>query len=101
MSFDKKTLEQYLEDHVPDYGDADIHSVIDGIYWHYAENNPINNDAIKQCFLCLREILQNLSFEDYDCIITTVCKLCTEHEQVSFVAGFQTGARLMMELFED
>lgn len=101
MHINMESLKKYLDEHIPNYGDDDIHSIVECIYWHYAENNPIHYSTIKECFAQMKDILTKLTFCEYDGIISTVCKLCAEHEKEAFVAGLQTGIRLITELLED
>ncbi len=75
-------------------------SVMEFLYWHYAENNPIDNQEIRNSFAKLRRQYPHLSLEEFDPIFTTVSDLCAEHERLAFLEGLRLGVTLMTELAE-
>lgn len=91
-----KFLEEYYKQNPPNYGDME--SVLEVLYWYYAENNPIDNQKIRDSFAKLRSQFPNLSIQGFDPIFTTVSDLCVEHERLAFHEGLRVGVELMMEL---
>lgn len=91
-----KTLLEYCNAHPLDCGDAE--SLMDVLYWNYAENNPLDNQKIKDDFATLRSKFPHLSMQEFDPIFNTVSELCLEHERVAFLDGIRLGVLLVAEL---
>lgn len=91
-----KALQDYCKQNPLSHGDAE--SVMEFLYWHYAENNPIDNAKIRDCFTKLRQQSPHLSLEEFDPIFTTVSDLCEEHERLAFLEGLRLGVTLIIEL---
>ncbi len=68
------------------------------LYWHYAENNPIDNQKIRTSFTKLRQQYPHLSLGTFDPIFTAVSDLCAEHERLAFLEGLRLGVTLMTEV---
>ena len=94
-----KSLEKHFKQSPPNHGDLD--SVTDVLHWYYAENNPIDNQKIRDSFANLRGQSPNLSLQEFDSIFDTVSDLCVEHERLAFYEGLRLGVTLMMELAEE
>ncbi len=90
-----KALQNYCKQNPLNHGDAE--SVMEFLYWHYAENNPIDNKKIRNSFAKLRQQCPHRSMEEVDPIFTTVSDLCVEHERLAFLEGLRLGVTLMME----
>ncbi len=80
------------------HGDAE--SVMEFLYWHYAELNPVDNKEIRDGFAKIRQQYSHLSMQEFDPIFTTVSDLCVEHERRAFLEGLRLGVTLMTELAE-
>ncbi len=93
-----KSLQAYFKQNPPNHGDAE--SILGLLYWHYAENNPIDNQKIRDGFAQIRRQYSHLSMQEFDPIFTTVSDLCVEHERLAFYEGLRLGVTLMMELAE-
>ncbi len=91
-----QVLLDYYKQNPPNHGDAE--SVLDLLYWHYAEFNPIDNQKIRDSFASLRKQYSHLSMQEFDPIFTTVSDLCAEHERLAFLEGLRLGVVLMQEL---
>ncbi len=91
-----KALRDYCKQNPQNHGDAE--SVMEFLYWHYAEFNPIDNRKIRNSFAKLRQQYSHLSLQEFDPIFTTVSDLCVEHERLAFLEGLRLGVTLMMEL---
>ncbi len=91
-----KALQDYCKQNPLNHGNAE--SVMEFLYWHYAENNPIDNQKIRNSFAKLRQQYPHLSLEAFDPIFTTVSDLCVEHEHLAFLEGLRLGVTLMMEV---
>lgn len=92
MKESMKVLLDYCKAHPLDYGDAE--SLLDVLYWNYAENNPLDNQKIKDGFATLRSQFPHLSMQKFDPIFNIVSELCWEHER----AGFEEGVKLAFVL---
>ncbi len=91
-----KALQDYCKQNPLNHGEAE--SVMEFLYWHYAENNPIDDQNIRNSFAKLRQQYPHLSLEKFDPIFTTVSDLCLEHERLAFLEGLRLGVTLMTEL---
>lgn len=93
-----KALQEYCKQNPLNHGGAD--SVMELLYWQYAESNPIDNEKIRNGFAKLREQYAYLSLQEFDPIFTTVSELCVEHERLAFLEGLRLGVTMMTELAE-
>ncbi len=91
-----KFLQKYCKQNPLDHGGTK--SVMEFLYWHYAESNPIDNQKIRDGFATIRQQYPHLSMEEFDPIFTTVSDLCAEHERLAFLEGLRLGVTLMTEL---
>ncbi len=91
-----KALRDYCKRNPLNHGDAE--SVMEFLYWHYAESNPIDSRKIRDGFTQIRQQYPHLSMQEFDPIFTTVSDLCVEHERLAFLEGLRLGVTLMMEL---
>lgn len=94
-----KALQDYCKRNSLNHGDAE--SGIEFLYWHYAENNPIDSRKIRDGFASIRQQYPHLSMQEFDPIFTTVSDLCVEHERLAFLKGLRLGMTLMTELVEE
>ena len=60
----------------------------------------MSNVKTKAASRALNEHLGELSFRKNDRDFSLVGTLCTEHERITFLAGLQLGAQLILELTE-
>lgn len=90
--------EEHLKQNPTNHGDLD--SVHEVLHWYYAENNPIDNQKIRDSFAKLRSQFPNHSLQEFDPIFDTVSDLCVEHERLSFYESLHLGVTLMIELAE-
>lgn len=94
-----EALRDYCKQNPLNHGNAE--SIMEFLYWHYAEFNPIDNQKIRDSFAKLRRQYPHLSLEEFDPIFTTVSDLCVEHEHLAFLEGLRLGVTLMMELLNN
>ncbi len=94
-----QVLADYYKQTPPNHGDAE--SILDLLYWHYAEFNPIDNQKIRDSFATLRKQYPHLSLQEFDSIYSTVSDLCIEIERLAFLEGLRLGVTLMWELTKD
>ncbi len=92
-------LESYCKEHPIRLDDRE--SVLESLYWLYAESVPTDSAKLRDGYARLRKQLHFLKPKQYDAVFDTVTELCTESEQIAFYAGIRLGAALMMELEED
>lgn len=91
-------LKQQIADDPPNFGDAD--SVLGLLYECFNENNPCDNEQIKEDFNELYQQMNGMPLREMDQIVYPVCKLCRDHERAGFVEGIKVGIRLRTELAE-
>lgn len=91
-------LKRYLNDQEPYYGNRDIHSVLEFLYWHYTNCNQLKSGTIDESFHEINETMAHMTLQQQDIIIDKVNELCGEFEKHGFCEGFHIGARLMAEL---
>jgi hypothetical protein len=68
------------------------------LYEYHNENNPYNNEQIKEDFNELYRQINGMPLQEIDKIIYPVCKLCRDHEKAGFVEGIKFGITLAREL---
>ena len=90
-----ETLKAHVEQHPPNYGDAE--SVLAMLYECYNENNPYDNEQIKEDFNELYQQMNGMPLQEMDQIIYPVCKLCRDHEKTGFIDGVKIGIFLSRE----
>jgi hypothetical protein len=93
-----ETLKAHIEQHPPNYGDGE--SVLTMLYECYNENNPYDNEQIKEDFNELYRQMNGISLQEMDKIIYPVCKLCRDHERAGFIEGVRLGMYLLHEISE-
>ncbi len=93
-----KALQDYCKRNPLNHGDSE--SVMEFLYWHYSESNPIDNQKIRDGFAQIRQQYPYLSMQEFDPIFTMVSDLCLEHERLAFLEGLRLGVAMMMELAE-
>jgi len=93
------TLKAHIVQLPPSYGDGE--SVLSMLYECHNENNPYDNEQIKEDFNELYRQMNGMELREMDKIIYPVCKLCRDHEHAGFVEGIKIGVRLQSELLEN
>ena len=91
-----ETLKAHIEQDPPNYGDGE--SVLSMLYECHNENNPYDNEQIKEDFNELYRQMNGMPLQEMDKIIYPVCKLCRDHERAGFVEGIKIGVCLLSEL---
>ena len=91
-------LRQYVADNPPNFGDTD--SVLDLLYECFNENNPYDNEQIKEDYEELYRQMNGMPLREMDKIVYPVCRLCRDHERAGFVEGIKIGILLQAELTE-
>jgi len=92
-------LKAFIDARPPHLGDAD--SVLGLLYECHNENNPYDNEQIKEDFHELYQQMNGMPLREMDSIIYPVCKLCRDHERAGFVEGVKIGILLRSELTEE
>ena len=77
---------------------GDGESVLTMLYECHNENNPYDNEQIKEDFNELYRQMNGIPLQEMDKIIYPVCKLCRDHEKEGFIEGIKIGIRLSNEL---
>ena len=80
---------------------ADAQSLLEELYFTYAERNPINNEALRKLYADLHSYFRPLSFTEEDTVFDLLDKLYLLHERTAFLEGTKFGARLAIELLEE
>ena len=89
-------LNAYINSNAPNFGDGE--SVLAMLYECHNENNPYDNDQIKEDFQELYHSMNGMELQEMDRIIYPVCALCRDHERAGFITGAKNGVRLLTEL---
>ena len=90
------TLKAHIEQRPPNYGDGE--SVLTMLYECHNENNPYDNEQIKEDFNELYRQMNGMPLQEMDKIIYPVCKLCRDHEKAGFIEGIRLGVLLAQEV---
>ncbi len=91
-------LEFYCKEHPLRLTDRE--TILETLYWLYAENPPTDCKKLREGYARLREQLNFLQPKEYDVVFDTVSDICTESEQLAFSAGLRLVTELMIELVE-
>lgn len=89
-------LREYITANPPDFGDGD--SVLTVLYETYADYNRMDDDTIKEDFLKLYHLMNDMTLSQMDTILDPVCALCRDHQRSGFVEGVKIGILLREEL---
>lgn len=96
-----KALKAYMQAHPFDSGDSDCQTVLDQLYWAYAESHESDPPEIQEGFRELETFLGSLPLPDNNAVFNLCCRLCVDYERKAFLDGLQYGAELMLELTEE
>lgn len=72
--------------------------ILEILYDHYNEHCGYYNKETQESFEKLKQLLDQLPFEEGDRILSAAIVLCAAHEKVGFLAGIKYGASLTREL---
>ena len=94
-------LKQHMREH-PDNFYGDVDTLLELIYFHYTEYNPVETPEFKAVINPLEKTLRSLveTDEEADKYMNIVFELCCAYERQAYVEGIKLGARLTMELLE-
>lgn len=93
-----ESLKSFLAAQVPNFGHEDANSILEMLYYFYADTNPVDNAAICCQFKNLDNVLSKLSLLDCEQVFTLAVDLCISHARQAFVEGVHIGMRLFVEL---
>ncbi len=68
------------------------------LYSCYAEDNPLEDDAIREDFKHLETELHTLSLSDNNRLFYIITSLCEKYAQNGFHAGFEIGFKFAGEI---
>lgn len=91
-------LKDFLAEQTPKFAFDDGGSILDMLYYYYADSNPVDNAVIRCQFSELDKVLSKLSLEDCDRVFLLAVELCVSHARQAFSEGVQVGMRLFTEL---
>ena len=94
-------VKQLLSKSEPNLSYADAQSLLEELYFTYAERNPIDNNALRKLYTDLKSYFRPLSFMEEDAVFGLLDKLYLLHERTAFLEGTKFGARLAIELLEE
>lgn len=91
-------LKAYMESNPLDTGDPDCATVLDQLYWAYAESHESDPPEIQDGFRGLETFLESLPLPDNNAVFNLCCRLCSAYERKAFRDGVLYGAHLISEL---
>ena len=91
-------LRRYLENQSFDTGDPDCKTVLDQLYWAYAESHEIDPPEITDGFKELDAYLETLPLENINGVWNLCVRICVEYERKAFLDGLHYGVQLIREL---
>lgn len=91
-------IKTYLNNHPPDYGEPDIHSLLEMLWMDFSEYNPVMNETMKAYYGRIEQAIEVLSQKEQNDLFDTVSELCMENEHLAYIEGIKLGARLILEL---
>mgnify|MGYP005606395535 CR=1 FL=1 len=92
-----ETLKAHIQQHPPNFGDDE--SVLTMLYECHNENNPYDNEQIKEDFNELYQQMNGMELREMDKIIYPVCTLCRDHQKSGFIEGVRVGYHLFKEIY--
>lgn len=92
-------LKAYIDTRPLSFGDGE--SALTMLYECHNENNPYDNEQIKEDFNELYRPMNGMELREMDRIIYPVCTLCRDHQRSGFVEGIKVGIQLKRELTEE
>ncbi len=93
-----QNITNHLAEHPVRFDSSGIDTVLDTLFWKYAEENCIESEETSKYDDLLYQELAQLSFQESDEIISIINLLCAEHQRLSFQVGVQVGFQLLNEL---
>ena len=93
-----EALKSYTRDHPFDAGNGDAETVLDQLYYAYAESHESDPPEISEGFKELECFLETLPLDDNNAVFNLCCRLCSAYERKAFIDGLQYGAHLMKAL---
>ena len=93
-----EAMNAYLESHPFDSGSDDCDTVLDQLYFAYANAHESDPPDIRKGFEELEEFLHTLPLADNNAVCDLCCRLCSAYERKAFLDGLQYGAHLIREL---
>ncbi len=96
MNILMEKLLAHFAQHPPNLDSAE--TILDMLWWSYAEGNLVDNEKCRSDFRAIREGLSKLDPNTTNEVFDLVCDLCTEKERLSFQGGIQFGVLMMREL---
>lgn len=96
----EQAMRDYLKEHPCQYGITSVTSMLEFLWDHYTNENPVDSTQIRSGFRELDALAETLSWEDQNQISEMVVRLCLDHERQAFTEGIFVGAKLMAELME-
>ena len=98
MKNDYDFLKAHIETNPPNYGESDIHSILEMLWNTYCQHNQLDSVQIKDGLTELYRHMKDIPIPDMNGVIDIVCSLCREHEKAGFAEGVKVGIRLEQEL---
>lgn len=98
MSIHVNEVLDYLDTHpVCQYAQG-MDSLMEMLHEVYTMHNSIDSEKMRSLFGQLRPVLDMLPAKTADMLVSLVCDLCMEHEQLAFSQGVLVGMQLMTEV---
>lgn len=93
-----QSLKAHIAANPPSFGEGGAQSILDMLFVHYVEYNPLENDTVRQALSHLDDSLEPLPLAQCDQVNYLVSDICWELQRRAFSAGIQVGIRLAQEL---
>ena len=100
MLFDCQQFLKYIHSLPTDYGDSDIHSLLEFLGYYYLLYNPVDPEKAQQAINSLEPVFSRLSRRKSRLIRHTLSEIASIYTQEAFQHGILTGAHLILELTE-
>ncbi len=73
---------------------------LDVLYRHYMESRGTDGEEVNGCYKKLYRLLEDFPRQKQDSIECAVNELCATVEQIAFLEGMHSGAKLVLELLK-
>ncbi len=95
------SLKTFLEEQTPNFTCTDANSILEMLYYFYAEANPVDSAVIRCQFKELDAVLSKLSWNECERVFSLAVGLCVSYTQQAFLDGVHVGMRLFTELQDE
>ena len=93
-------LKDYLKRYPLQWKNSDTKTIMEELYWSYAESNPPVNEKIRDLYHEIDNCFAHLTIKESDAVFDAFSDICLEQEKLIFQGGVHIGMQLVLELMD-